>query len=324
MNRFLRSLACLLVLTVTAGAASAQTYPERSIASIGPFAAGGGTDLLLRAIADGLSKKFGHAVMHTVRAGANGTLAGSAIASAEPDGYTYGALVHPGAVPEVYKYFTEATYKSDDLVPVARICVFPAAIFVRADSPLKTVADLIAMAKDPAAPVSVAHVGRGHLYHLVLSAIAKKNGVEIRDVPTTGGAEVLKEVLGGHIVAGMAATGSGGRKFVEAGELRMLAVLHTERLPWAPDVPTLAESNNAFGFQPLYEWIFVPKGTPPERVEALTAAIKEVLGSEELQATAKKLDIIVSFGDPEQVRADMTADTQAVTAILPELGMWKP
>lgn len=322
MQRWTIAFAALLTsLAGTASPAWAADYPTKPIQAIGPFGAGG-ADLVVRKLAELTPKYLGQPLVYLNKPGAAGTIAGETIARAAPDGYTIGALVSTGAVPEIYRYFQEARYTSADLRPIIRIGSFPYALFVKADSRWATLGDFVAEARAKPDDLSYVHAGVGHAYHLLLTSVMKKAGASIKDAPVAGGGPAIVMLLGGHVDGAMAAVSS-GKEHLIAGKLRMLAVQHDQRFSWAPQVPTFAEAGYDFGFAPWYLSVFAPAKTPDSVVSRLQSAMKQAVSEPSYRTLMENAGIVLDFGSEEDVRRDIQTDIRVIGGILRNLGMYK-
>ena len=322
MNRALRWLPMLLVAQgVWLSGAMAADYPARPVTTIGPFGPGA-ADLLCRALINLMPEYIGQSFVYVNKPGGAGTIAGNLIAKAAPDGYTIGMLVSTGAVPEIYGYFRESPYASADLRPVIRVATVPYGLFVQADTRWATLGDFIAADRAKAGDFTYVHAGRGHVYHLLMTAVMRKAGVPIKDIAVEGGGPAITMLLGGHVQGAMAAT-SAGKEHVAAGKLRMLAVQHKERLAWAPAVPTFAEAGYDFGFAPWYTSVFAPARTPDDVIARLHDAMRKAMADARYRDILDKAGLIPDYGGPDDVRRDMQADVQVIGGLLKTLGMYK-
>ena len=313
----------LVPLMLAAPVWAADEYPTRPVTSLGPFGAGGGADTLLRALATVIEPHLGQPMVHVNKPGGASTVAAAAVATGKPDGYTVVSLVSPGAVPEIYKYFREVPYTSQNLRPVMRLATFPYAFYAHADSGWKTFGDFVAAAKAKSGQLSYAHAGRGHVYHLTITAIARKAGFELRDIPTGGAGPAMKQVLGKHVDAAIGSTGS-TKKYVEAGTITLLGVQHKERISWAPDVPTFAEMGYDLGIAPWYLAMYVHADTPDHIVNKLRESFTAALQDERVVEVMDKVGILTNeWAGPETVLADMERDRSALAGMLKDLGFWK-
>ena len=256
-------LALALVLPSSAPAAS---FPDRSITLVVPWAAGGGTDTLARTLVKNAKKYFGVTLTVVNRVGGTGAIGMNSVATARPDGYTVGVITfHLSA----YRLMglAELSYKDFDLI--ALLNRSPAGISVRADSPFKTLKDLVEYAKANPGVVTVGHAGPGQSWHLAAASLAQKLGLKFSYVPFDGAAPTRTALVGGHI--SVATTGMDEvLQFYKTKQIRILAVNNVTRHPAFPDVPTVAEAGYPIE-NPVLDWrgLGVPKGTPPEVLKVL-------------------------------------------------------
>jgi tripartite-type tricarboxylate transporter receptor subunit TctC len=308
-------------LAVFLSSALAADYPTKPITTIGPFGSGA-ADVMVRTLAGLMPEYLGQPLVYVSKPGAAGTIAGHMIVQAPPDGYTIGALVSTGAVPEIYRHFRESPYTSADLRPVIRLGSAPYALFVKSNSPWKTLDEFVAAARAKPDGLSYVHAGVGHVYHVLLTAVMKKAGASIKDVGVAGGGQAITMLLGGHVDGAMAAT-SAGKEHVASGTLRMLAVQHKERFAWAPNVPTFAESGYDFGFAPWYISMFAPAKTPDDIIARLHGAMRKAMADPRYRDTLEKVGLVPDYGSPDDVRSDVRADVRVIGGVLKNLGMYK-
>jgi len=256
-------LALALVLPSSAPAAS---FPERSITLVVPWAAGGGTDTLARTLVKNAQKYFGVTMNVVNRVGGSGVVGMNSVATARPDGYTVGVITfHLSA----YRLMglSELSYRDFELI--ALLNRSPAGISVRADSPFKTLKDLVEYAKANPGVVTVGHAGPGQSWHLAVASLAQKLNLKFSFVPFDGAAPTRTALVGGHI--SVAATGMDEvLQFYKTKQVRILAVNNVTRHPAFPDVPTVAEAGYPIE-NPILDWrgLGVPKGTPPDVLKVL-------------------------------------------------------
>jgi tripartite-type tricarboxylate transporter receptor subunit TctC len=266
-----------LVLAVAAAAASlfpgvlaAQSYPSRPVRLIVGFPAGGPADVFSRVIAQRLSETLGQQFVVENRPGAAGATATELVARAAADGYTLLQLGPPqttqGALSDKLGYDVLR-----DIVPVAGIARSPNVMVLHPSIPARTVPEFIAYGRSSPAPINMASSGNGTVTHLAGELFKHLTGVSMQHVPYRGSAPALTDLLGGR-VAVMFENVPSSIEHIRSGKLAALAVTTSERVKALPDVPSLSE------FLPGYEastWFGVgaPKGTPPDIVEALNAAI---------------------------------------------------
>jgi len=256
-------LALALVLPSSVPAAG---FPERSITLVVPWAAGGGTDTLARTLVKNAQKYFGVTMNVVNRVGGSGVVGMNSVATARPDGYTVGVITfHLSA----YRLMglSELSYRDFELI--ALLNRSPAGISVRADSPFKTLKDLVEYTKANPGVVTVGHAGPGQSWHLAVASLAQKLNLKFSFVPFDGAAPTRTALVGGHI--NVAATGMDEvLQFYKTKQVRILAVNNVTRHPAFPDVPTVAEAGYPIE-NPILDWrgLGVPKGTPPDVLKVL-------------------------------------------------------
>ncbi|RWA46961.1 hypothetical protein AU476_35005 [Cupriavidus sp. UYMSc13B] len=279
-RRLGRCLACLLLLPclglVHAGAAlaeSAQEYPSRPITLVVPWPAGGATDISMRILAELAGRELGQPVVVENRPGAGGTLVGGLLAAARPDGYTIGQL--PLTVYRFPHQQKTAWQPLRDIQPVLMISGYTFGIVVPADSPLRSLRDLVAWGRAHPGELTVGSTGIGTTAHLAMEDVLGRSGVRYIHVPYHGTADQMLAVANGSLMAGVNSTGFA--PFVETGKLRLLAVFSAQRSPRWPEVPTVSELGFADAVHNSPYGIGVPRGTDPAIVGRLHDAFRAAM-----------------------------------------------
>ncbi len=274
-----RSLIVLAAL-VLATAAQAQPYPNRPIKLVVPFPAGGGTDIVARKLGEHLRQDLGQPVVVDNKPGASGNIGADSVARSAPDGYTLMLTAAPFAIaPAVFKGLSFDPVK--DFEPVAQIAIVPLLLVTRADSPIRSVADLIATAKKASAPLSYATFGNGAPPHLVGERIQALGGFKLTHVPYKGGQAALPDILSGLVdVAIMDVVSM--TPLIKAGRLRALAITGSSRSPALPDVPTLTQAGIPFDTVGWYA-VFAPARLSPATAARLNASINKAMAQPDMQ-----------------------------------------
>ena len=299
----------LLGLLFAAGAACAQTYPSRPITLVNGFPPGGPTDLTLRQIAARLSERLGQPAVIDNRAGAAGTIAGTAVAHAVPDGYTllFGVAANLAVAPATMKNppYDPATAFS----PIIEVARGPYLWMVKPSVPAKNLREFIAWAKANPGKVNYGSPGQGSVHHLAGELFKRAAGIDMLHVPYKGGTTAYTALLGGEIDA-MFDSMPAPLPHIASGRIRALGVTGSKRLPALPDVPTLAEQGVA-GVEVHFWWGFVgPAGMPKDIVARLNAEIARSLADPELKATFAKWNIEPSPGTPEAFGAYIAQESK--------------
>jgi len=288
MKQLLRSLAVFATGALLAATAGAQGYPTKPITMIVPFGAGGGTDIIARAVSEDLSKALKQSIVVEPRPGANGAIGSAVVARAAPDGYTllFTASSTYSLNPNLMKEPPFDQLK--DLVPVASIGRSPWMLAVPADSNFKTVADVVAWGK--ANPGKLAFPFWQSSVLVTGETFGQMAGVQMRKVPYKGQVEATTDFLGGRVPVMFTDT-AGARPQVDAGKMRVLGLTTVKRSGEFPDVPTMREAGLDVVTDSML-MVFAPAGTPKPILERLNAEISKVIEtSEPVRARLKQLGL---------------------------------
>jgi len=270
----------------TAALAAHAAYPERPITIVVPYAPGGAADAVARVLAAKLGPKLGTSVIVDNRAGASGTIGAAYAAKAAPDGYTVLYDATPYAInPHL---FPRMPYAADALQPLSLVLTMPNILITKADSPYKTVAELVAAAKAKPGKINFASGGSGTVQRLAAELFRQKLGLDMVHVPYKSGGPAITDVMAGQVDF-MFATVAASYPLVSTGKLRALAATSPQRSPRLPDVPTVAETVVP-GYE-ASEWngMLLPAKTPKDIADKLQKALAEVLKDDEVQQRMKDL-----------------------------------
>lgn len=272
--KLLRTFA-FAVLASACAAAGAQTYPSKTIRVIVPFAVGSGTDILTRLVTDELQKNLGVPFIVDNKPGASSQIAAEAAAKAEPDGYTLMMTTNTAhsANPHLFKKLRYDPLK--DFTPVARVNQFLFALAVRADSPIKTPAELLAKAK--AEPGKMSY-GFGNSTGQVAGAHFVKYGrIDAMPVPYKSTPPAMTDIAVGQVEF-IFVDWAAAQSFIKAGKLKLIAVQSDQRSALLPDLPPVGETVPGFTFT-VWGGLIAPAGVPPAIVNTLNAAVNKVLAT---------------------------------------------
>jgi tripartite-type tricarboxylate transporter receptor subunit TctC len=256
--------------------ATGQSYPSKPIRLVVPFPAGGTTDLLARAMAQKLSEALGQQVVVDNRPGAGGNIGSDIVAKSAPDGYTL-LMGTVGTHAINVSLYTKMPYDAvKDFVPIVLVAGVPNVLVVHPTLPVKTVADLIKLAKEHPGSINFASSGNGTSIHLSGELFKSLTGVQMAHVPYKGSAPALTDLIGGQVQI-MFDNLPSALPHIKAGKLRAIAVTSTKRAPALPDLPTIAESGVP-GFE-ASSWfgMLAPAGTPREIVLRINAEVNKAL-----------------------------------------------
>jgi tripartite-type tricarboxylate transporter receptor subunit TctC len=282
--------AAALAIIMATGLGTAQAeYPERNVTLIVPYGAGGGTDITARLLAKDIEPLLGKPVTVENRAGGGGWVGWGALAKAAPDGYTIGYL----NVPSMYAGYLDRQYKRtetlDSFTPLINHVIDYNIWAVKADSPFKTVKDVIDAAKKTPNAITVTGFGAGGDDHIATLAIEAETGTKFVVVHHRSTAEGKTQVLGGHIQV-LAANISEVAQEARAGTIRILGVMSAERSPFLPDAPTFRQQ----GYNQVWSvtrGIAGPANLNKDAEAKLTAALEKTLLSKDHQEKAQKLSL---------------------------------
>ena len=318
MGGWFRATAVAAFMAAAAAAASAQSFPSKPVHIFVPYPAGGGVDVLTRTLGDVVAKQWGQSVVVENRPGAGGVIASQAAVTSAPDGYTLIMVASGHATnPLLYPKIPYDTFK--DFTPISLLASSPNILLVRADSPFKTMADLIAAAKAKPGSLSFAHAGTGTSTHLageLLKALAK---IDLNAIPYKGGAPSINDLLGGQIPISFN-NGPESVGQLQAGTLRALAVTTAERAPFLPDVPSMSEA--VPGYDTGVWWgLLGPANLPPDILAKLSHDFVAALNTDSVRERLGKLGALSIGSSPQQFDARIHADYDKWGPIIKAAGM---
>ena len=295
-------LAVPLSLSVLAAVpANAQQYPSRPVTIVVPFAAGGGSDLLARLVAQKLEEKLGKPFIIENRPGAGTTLAAMQAVRATPDGHTLMQATSTTMAINVSMQKKMPYEPLKDLVPVALLSSSPFFLVVNANSPVKTVADLIALAKSKPNGLNYGSGGPGSMHHLSTELLQSLAGIEMTHVPYKATPPAMNDLLAGHIQVLFGDTTS-VLPMIRQGAVRGIAVTTTKRSPAAPDIPAVAETVPGYE-SASWQMLVAPGATPPETIALLNREVHTIFSDPAVIAELERRGIGPALtGTPDEVR----------------------
>jgi tripartite-type tricarboxylate transporter receptor subunit TctC len=293
------ALLALLSFGLTPTLALAQSYPSRPITIVIGYTPGAVSDLTARTIGDGLHRAWGQPVIVDNRPGSGGNIGAAFVARAAADGYTLMIGTDAQMASNVHLYKHAGYDPVRDFAPVAYAGLNIICLAVNAELPLKSVADVIAYAKQNPGKLSYGSSGTGSPHHLAGVLLAQKTGIDIQHVPYRGGGAAVNDLLGGHI--GMAFLSlSAAVPQLSSGKIRIIAMVEKTRYSGLPDVPTIGET--VPGFE-MSSWVglFAPTGTPKDIIAKLNAGATKVLTADGVKEKLATLGLVVVAGKPEEM-----------------------
>lgn len=307
-------LAAVSLMSLGAADRAWAQYPERGLTLIVPYGAGGGTDVTARLLAKDLEATLGKPVTVQNLAGGGGWLGWGALASAKPDGYTIGYLNAPSMFAGYLDAKLGRKESLDSFTPISNHVIDYNVWTVKADSPFKTVKDVIEVAKKAPEQISVTAYGAGSDDHLAILSIEAETGTKFITVHSRSTTDAKSQALGGHVQV-LGANISEIAEDVKSGQLRILGVMAPERSRFLPDAPTFKEQ----GFHQLWSvsrGIAAPAGLPKEVEATLTAALEKTLSSREHQQKAEGLSLAPSIIQGEAYRKFLKDNEQSTKKLM--------
>jgi tripartite-type tricarboxylate transporter receptor subunit TctC len=314
-----RTALCAALLLGTSCAALAQTYPARPIRLISPYEPGGGVDIMARLVAQKLTEGLGVSVIVENRPGAGGVVGTQVLVSAAPDGYTLMlASTSPIVVaPSLMKNLSYDPQK--DLAPISLIAIVPAVLLVKPDSPIHTVADLLAMAKAQPGKLTFSSSGIGGTAHLAGTMLETMTGSKMLHVPYKGTGPATVAVLSGQVNMTFSDMIS-GLGYVKNKQLRPVAVTTPGRAPALPDVPAIDETLPGYSAGVWYG-VFAPAKTPAAVIARLNQEVVKFVHTPEMEKMFKEEGAEPVGGSPEQFAKYIKDETLRWSKVIKESGM---
>jgi tripartite-type tricarboxylate transporter receptor subunit TctC len=312
-RRLFSQLAPWLLLCATAHAQTA--WPAKPVTLVVPFAAGGGTDIGARILAQRLTQTWGQAVVIDNKGGAGGNVGLEAVSRARPDGYTLliGNVGTQSINPTLYK---KLNYNPDtSFVPIGQFAELPFVLAVTPSLPVKNVKELVAMGKAQPEKLTYASSGNGGSPHLSAETFKIATGTQILHVPYKGGGAAMTDLMAGNvdmIFASVLETSG----FIKAGKLKALAITSKSRVSAMPDVPTLHESGVSGAESGSWIGLLAPAGTPREIVDKISDGLRQALAAPEIQQQLLAQGAVAKGGTPADFAQLIAADRKRYARII--------
>jgi tripartite-type tricarboxylate transporter receptor subunit TctC len=295
----------LIGATALAATTALAAFPDKPVRLVVPFAPGGGTDLIARTLGAGMTQALGQTVLVENKPGAGTIIGTDAVAKSPADGYTlvvatFAHAVNPSLQPKL-PFDTARAF-----APVILLGRGPNVLVVRADSPYKSVKDLVAAAKADPGKLTYASQGNGTSAHLAGEMFTNLAKVQMTHVPYRGAGPAITDLLGGQVdvIFGTAAAVS---TFLDNGKLRALGVTTPQRSPALKDVPAIAETVPGYVVESWYG-LYAPAGTPPDVIGKLNAAAAKAARSPEFSKKVEQEGLVISAGPPAELDAYVRAE----------------
>jgi tripartite-type tricarboxylate transporter receptor subunit TctC len=319
VGHWFRMFAVAAVTLIAIGVASAEpAFPSRPVHIFVPYSAGGGVDILARTLGEAVSRHWGQSVVVENRPGAGGVVASQALVASPPDGYTLIVVASGHATnPFLYPRIPYDTFK--DFTPISLLVSSPNILLVRADSPFKTLGDMIAQAREKPGSLAFGHAGNGTSTHLAGELLKNLANIDINAISYKGGAPAINDLLGGQIPMSFN-NGPESVGQLAAGSLRALAVTTASRAPFLPDVPSMAETVSGYGTE-VWWGLLGPAGMPRDLIAKLSQDFIAALNTDAVKERLAKLGASPIGSSPGQFEAKIRADYEKWRPIIAAAGM---
>jgi len=313
--RIVASIVLALVMGLGAvGSAQAADFPTKEVQIIVPWAAGGATDLVFRALAASTAKHLGKAVVVVNKVGGAGAVGYTEAMQARPDGYTLVTAATPLAI---LPHQTATAYTHASFDPIINVVQDPAMFQVKADAPWKSLAEFLDHAKKNPGMITVGNSGAGGGVHLIALAFEKAAGITLNHIPFAGGGPSITALLGGHVNA-VSCSPPEGIAHVKAGKLRIIALFSEKRFEAFPAVPVVREQGVNFS---MGQWrgLVAPKGTPPAVIKVLHDAFKKGMEEAAFVKSATDMSVNLSYLGPADYGKLMAQDHERFAKLVAEI-----
>jgi tripartite-type tricarboxylate transporter receptor subunit TctC len=307
-------------LCIGASNAFAQDYPARPVKIVVPFGAGGGTDALARFLAHGLEARLKQPFIIENRGGSGTTIGATAVARSEPDGYTImlGTASTFAAAPGLYKRLAYDPTK--DFSPIMLLARVPFVLTVNPSLGVRTLPELVALAKSKPAELSFATAGVGSVHHIFMEMLMSMTGIKMRHVPYRGGGQAINDVVAGHVPVYFADVGPAA-PLIKAGKLTALGVTTATRTVNLPDVPTLDEAGVKGYEANTWQMMVGPAKMPPPVVGKLNGALADFMKTPQAQQHFIALGMQPTSGTPAEAQAYIDKESARWTKIIRGIGI---
>lgn len=314
-----RVMTLAALMGAAATAAMAAGYPEKTVEIIVPYAAGGGTDLSVRVLADTMQKHLpGSTIVVRNETGGGGAIGTGKTLAAAADGYTVGVGAQ-GPI-ALLPHYGATTYTIDNVDFLGLMGRNPELVLACKDAPFDSFETFLEYAKANPGGALIGNTGAGGANHLATEAFARKAGITIEHVPFGGASEALTACAGGHINA-VTVTPAEARAHIESGAAKPLFIMESERIAEMPDVPTAVEKGVDFTWS-AWKGIIAPKGIPEDVRTQIVGAIKAAVEDPAYVAKMKEMGEFVDYRDPESYSQLAHDDSARAETLIRDLGMY--
>ncbi|MDR0710040.1 MAG: tripartite tricarboxylate transporter substrate binding protein [Spirochaetaceae bacterium] len=320
MKRMLMILSCLFIAAALFAGGKSDSggaqYPVKNITMICPWAAGGGTDAIVRALSAAAEKQLGVTVTVENRTGGGGAIGHAAIKNAKPDGYTLGMITFElNSLPQ--QGLIDFTYKDFD--PLIRVNADAATLTVKADAPYNSVKEFVEYAKAHPGEISIGNSAPGSVWHIGAGLLANETGIEVKHIPFEGAAPAVTALAGGHIQA-VSVSLAEVKSQLDAGNVKCIGIMDTKRSALYPDIPTFVDQGYNITYA-TWRGIALPKGVDPAIRKALEDALAAAMRDEAFISQAKNLNLDLAYQNSADFEKFLAENFDAVTKTLQETNL---
>jgi len=305
--------AALFAAGAQAGGTSGGNYPARNITMICPWAAGGGTDAIIRALSAAAEKQLGVTITVENRTGGGGAIGHAAIKNARADGYTVGMITFElNSLPQ--QGLIDFTYKDYDAL--IRVNADAAALTVKADAPYNSVKEFVDYAKAHPNEISIGNSAPGSVWHIGAGLLANETGIQVKHIPFEGAAPAVTALAGGHIQA-VSVSLAEVKSQMDAGNVKCIGIMDTKRSALYPNIPTFIDQGYNITY---YTWrgIALPKGVDPAIKKTLEDAFTAAMQDSAFVNQARNLNLDLAFQNSQDFTNFLAANFDSVTKTLQE------
>jgi tripartite-type tricarboxylate transporter receptor subunit TctC len=308
------------LLFALASHAFAQSFPSKPVRIVVPYSAGGGTDIVARAVGQKLNEKWGQSVIVDNRVGANGIIGADAVAKAPADGYTL-LMSTPAEVSTNPHLYANIPYNADkDFAPITLVAVTPLVVAVNPGVQAKNIQELVALAKAKPATLGYATPGNGSTQHLTGEMIMLTAGIKLIHIPYKGAGQSIPDVLGGQVPVGIYGLLT-INQHAKAGKIRVLAVTTPKRSSTAPEYPTLAESGFPGFDTSLWFGLLAPAATPREVINKIHDDVIQVLKLPDVKARIAEQGADIVGDTPAEFAAFIGNESRKYAGVIKQAGV---
>ena len=312
----LKMTAALGATSSSLGWAQQGAYPNRPIELVVSYGAGGGTDVLARALSEGLRPHLPQPVTVNNKPGASGSIGMTDVARSAPDGYK---LIMLTVEATILSHIGIGKVNNQDFTPIARLNFDPSAITVRADAPWNTLEEFLDAARKKPGEVSVGNAGPGSIWHVAATALEAKTGIKVNHIGFQGAGPAVLALAGGHVDA-VAVSPAEVSTQVQAGKLKVLGVMADQRVKGFEKVPTFKEKGIDLKLG-AWRGLAGPKDMPPQVVQTLVAAVNKAVNEPVYKNALDKLNLGEAFGDAVTFKTMMDQDSQFFKALAAKIDL---